>query len=609
MDEQEAGTEGSQEEHKDDSTQSENPEERSEAVSNGEERDQLEGQAGDALAWLEGPAFDSPIEEMPTLQWPDVEAEASAAGPARSVDDVEGTGDDTPPPRDELEDAMQWLEELAKEQGTPLEEMPTLISGGESEQDLAARAAAARGLEQLGDTTPPPQLDSDPMAWLEQLAIDQDSPLEDLPSVADRLLASEIASQTALDGEQMLEPLASQPVELEAALKYLEDQAAAEGVVLDEVSIDDVETDDTLDEDLDAIDKMVTVAAVTTAVTKVANADADEFDADENDSEALEDLPAQIPEDSDEELAWLSELAEEESPVEQSELVDEEDVPDQEDQTEDNEKDGSLLKKGAAAVAATKLVKSRTDDGQETEPETEQAEEAQTLTPESLEGMPDDPDEAMAWMGTLAEEESNVDQASEMEQEADSDQDGETDKDKDGSLLKKGTAAVAAAKLAQSLVDDGQEPGPESEPAAEDKMLDAEILEGMPDDPDEAMAWMAGLAVVDTMMPTEQAEAAEADEMELPMAELAEEADLELSEELVQARATLQSGDVGEAVQQYRQLLDSGQGGQQLIDELETAVASQPKEPELIQLLGDAYMQDGQLQKALKTYRAEFDQN
>ena len=484
MDEQEAGTESSQEELEKEPSENTSAAEGSEAIPGGDERDPQEGRSGDALAWLEGPAFSAPIEEMPTLQWPDVEAEADDADGKQVVPDstqsageVEATDGEPVQPPDDLEDAMLWLENLAKEQGTPIDEMPTLVRSGEREPDLPASGSAGQSLEQLGETTPPPMLDSDPMAWLEQLAIDQSSPLEELPSVADRLLASEIVSQfdAGVDEESPLEPLASQPVELDDALKYLENQAEAQGISLDEVSFDQAELVEPLDEDLNALDQMVIAPIAATAMMGETDPPAVE-----NENGDWDDLSAQIPEDPDEALAWLGELAGEEGP---------------------------------------------------------------------------------------------------------------SDSGTDRSVLAKGAAAVAVAELVQS----------------DDQALDAEILEGMPDDPDEAMAWMEGLAGQNEDAPADQMISGVPDERERPTDEFPEDAGLAENEDILQARAALSTGDVGAATEQYRKLLDGGQGGPVLINELETAVAGQPEELELVQLLGDAYMQDGQLQKALKIYRKGFD--
>jgi hypothetical protein len=674
MDEREAGTESSQKEAESESKQNQSEEEKLEGIPSEEELDAMEGQAGDALAWLEGPAFDSPIEEMPTLQWPDVEAEANTAegqGSEAASELTDGAaaraGDEPEQETDELEDAMQWLEGLAEEQGTPLDEMPTLISGEESEPAGAAAMAAAIGMVEMGDTTPPPELDSDPMAWLEQLAIDQNSPLEELPSVADRLLASEIVSQATLNGDQELEPLDSQPVELEAALLYLEEQAAAQGVSLDNISLDDIEPVDSLDEDLGMLDRMVAGAAAAAAGKLVVDSLADEIDEEERDG-----LVAKAPEDSDESLAWFTELAEEEtslqeSPAEESDknevedgsllkkgaavvgtaqvaqaiMGDEEeaetetelptedevtepdvssDIPDDPDEAmvwmselaeeesadgqevistldgkEGEEADGSILRKGAAVVGAAQVAQAVMGDEEEAETETELPTKDEVTEPVVLGDMPDDPDEAMVWMGELAEEESAGGQ------EVVSTLDTEQGEEADGSILRKGAAVVGTAHVAKSLMDGYEASESESVTEVENEAIDPEILEGMPEDPDEAMVWMAGLAAQEGLgseAPDGQEETAE---------EAVEELGVGQREEFVKARAALSSGDVMEAVKQYRVLIDGEHGGRELIEELETAAAEKPAEPELQQLLGDAYMQDGQMQKALKAYNKGID--
>jgi tetratricopeptide (TPR) repeat protein len=256
---------------------------------------------------------------------------------------------------------------------------------------------------------------------------------------------------------------------------YLENQAEAQGISLDEVSFDQVKPAESLDEDLNALDQMVIAPTAATAVMDETGPPAVE-----NENGEWDDLSAQIPED---------------------------------------------------------------------------------------------PDEALAWLGELAGEE------------------GSPDSGTDRSVLAKGAAAVAVAELVQS----------------DDRALDAEILEGMPDDPDEAMAWMEGLAGQNEDVPADQMVSGAPDERERPTDEFPEDAGLARNEDILQARAALSSGDVGAATEQYRKLLDGGQGGPALINELETAVTRQPEELELVQLLGDAYMQDGQLQKALNIYRKGFD--
>ncbi|MDX1417558.1 MAG: tetratricopeptide repeat protein, partial [Candidatus Promineifilaceae bacterium] len=77
--------------------------------------------------------------------------------------------------------------------------------------------------------------------------------------------------------------------------------------------------------------------------------------------------------------------------------------------------------------------------------------------------------------------------------------------------------------------------------------------------------------------------------------------------QLVDARTAVESGDIDRAAELFQSLLDSGDDGTELVKELEAAVDKQPNSAELVKLLGDAYMQNGQLQKALSTYRKGFD--
>ncbi len=625
MDEQEVEPKRSQDEPPEEAEQNPAADDGTDLTAVGDARDSQEGQAGDALAWIEGPAFSSPFEEMPTLQWPEVNAEVGDSAEVAGIEAEQNSE------QDELRDAIQWLEGLAKEQGTPIDEMPTLISG-ESDQELVAKAAAARGLADLGYTTPPPVMDSDPMAWLEQLAIDQNSPLEELPSVADRLLASEIASNTTLDGEAAMAPLASQPVELEEALKYLEEQAAAEGVALNEITFDEGEAAVDDGDGLDIIDKLVTTAAIGTAVKHIVDSPSDD-----DESDILEGSVEDKEEEPEDELAWLGELADEDIVDDAANVVDpivedetaegaalgaagavalekelgSEDqevvlsaVESVEDQVEE-EDDGSPLMKGAATAGAAKAGKALVDDKQEVE-EVAATIEDRRIDGDTLEGMPDDPDEAMAWIGALGEDEDLSQQPEAFEGQATASPFDGQEEEKDGSLLKKGIAAVSAAKLAKSITGDKEEEAVEPGQAKEGEALDQDILEGMPEDPDEAMTWMVGLAAQDIVEEELRTDDEYPEVQEEPASDKVEASESVPGAEFEGARAALNAGDVSEATRQYRDLLDSGQGGRELIRELETAASV--GEPELLQLLGDAYMQDGQMQKALETYNQGFDQ-
>lgn len=77
---------------------------------------------------------------------------------------------------------------------------------------------------------------------------------------------------------------------------------------------------------------------------------------------------------------------------------------------------------------------------------------------------------------------------------------------------------------------------------------------------------------------------------------------------LIVARAALRDGRLAEALTQFKELVAEGTGMMTIIAELEQATDAHPRTPALSQVLGDAYMRNGQLQKALASYRTALDQ-
>ncbi len=73
--------------------------------------------------------------------------------------------------------------------------------------------------------------------------------------------------------------------------------------------------------------------------------------------------------------------------------------------------------------------------------------------------------------------------------------------------------------------------------------------------------------------------------------------------ELKIAQDALAAEKYEQAAAKYHELVSKGGGIMILIAELETAAANNPDHPEFCRLLGDAYMRNGQLQKALDTYK------
>jgi Flp pilus assembly protein TadD len=125
----------------------------------------------------------------------------------------------------------------------------------------------------------------------------------------------------------------------------------------------------------------------------------------------------------------------------------------------------------------------------------------------------------------------------------------------------------------------------------------------MPDDPDEAMLWMAGLAAEGVEQQAEKRAVAPDTAVEEPAPATGQAPEETAGETVIEARHALAAGNVAAAVKIYRQHLDRGPGDLALLEELENAVAGTPDEPELLTLLGDAYMQNGQVQQALEAYR------
>ena len=78
-------------------------------------------------------------------------------------------------------------------------------------------------------------------------------------------------------------------------------------------------------------------------------------------------------------------------------------------------------------------------------------------------------------------------------------------------------------------------------------------------------------------------------------------------EQLDVARNAMRTGRYETALKSYQALVEEGQGLSTLIADLETAT-DQHRQPLVHRLLGDAYMRNGQLQKALDVYREALDQ-
>ncbi len=92
------------------------------------------------------------------------------------------------------------------------------------------------------------------------------------------------------------------------------------------------------------------------------------------------------------------------------------------------------------------------------------------------------------------------------------------------------------------------------------------------------------------------------EELHLPETSMLSSFNLD-GEKLRDARHLVNSGDTDSSLIAYRSLIKKGDGLNVIIADLEVAIQKFKGEPQMSHLLGDAYTQNGQLQKAVDTYR------
>lgn len=258
-------------------------------------------------------------------------------------------------------------------------------------------------------------------------------------------------------------------------------------------------------------------------------------------------------------------------------------------------------------------------------------------------GVPDDPDEAMAWLEQLAAR-----QGAAIE-ELPSVTDADAEPEMPEWMAEDLEELTAEPDLEPAETDEEAEPDEKtavsfdtSEIEAKDEDIDAEL----PDWLDEAEPrgrfvgqtdWLTLPEVdVDTWLSAEEEAtmSGTTDEIMLPdtgplvsrldTAPVEEEIDEDILFEPVMepstgaysvdeaklklAQESLAGGHISEAIAQFKELVAEGSGMMSIIAELEQAAEAYPQAPALSQVLGDAYMRNGQLQKALASYRAALDQ-
>jgi hypothetical protein len=82
-----------------------------------------------------------------------------------------------------------------------------------------------------------------------------------------------------------------------------------------------------------------------------------------------------------------------------------------------------------------------------------------------------------------------------------------------------------------------------------------------------------------------------------------DELPVDVDEQLLSAQTARDKGDIGESMRIYDSLITSGTYLDKIIEDMQQAIKSQPSNPWLYQVMGDAMLKDGRLKNALEAYR------
>jgi tetratricopeptide (TPR) repeat protein len=127
----------------------------------------------------------------------------------------------------------------------------------------------------------------------------------------------------------------------------------------------------------------------------------------------------------------------------------------------------------------------------------------------------------------------------------------------------------------------------------------------MPEDPDEAVAWMEDLAKRDFKKPAPKTEEPGADEDK--QSSPAPGISSSMPDKMTETHENPSGDDLQNTIVKYQKILDEETVTEGDVQALEAFIESHEESPKLFRLLGDAYMQIGQTEKAIATYRRGFD--
>ncbi|RMG91095.1 MAG: tetratricopeptide repeat protein [Chloroflexi bacterium] len=570
--------------------------------------------------------------ELPELETPATETELTAEISDEVISE---------PPEDP-EAAMAWLEELAARQGAPLEELPSLSQADESEPEPEPETAESEPVATLETAGTEDDLLAelgDAMSWLEELAaeqgvsdeIDREATADQLDlSILDILEDDSFGSGASRKPEKKTPPPPTKPepkpeevaeqmaaaldedAQLAADLDWLEQVAMQNGASIVDISLDVADIEPPEDELADALDWLENVVLRKTAEPPATES---KLATQVQEEQALDVGVEDMPEDPDQALAWLQQFAAEETTAEpETEVPPVEPVaptapPEQ--AIPDEDILASMPEDPDEAMAW--LEELATLEGEEEAkdlfgtPET--AESAAKPSPAPLTDEKTDIDDIFAAIEEVAESEPPVDEEPDIEEilsdvdplleGSDYDLPEWLTVDEETDLLPSQTGWLS----------DLPEPDIEGWLAAEDEVTssDIETDSGLLPQPDTNID-TGPLPPLDPELEARLGLPPEEEEtLVIPSVEPIESA-LHLDEKkLAAAREAVQLKQFNQALILYQELIEQGAGLLAVIADLETAVNENPEQPLLRRLLGDAYTRNGQLQKALETYRQALD--
>jgi tetratricopeptide (TPR) repeat protein len=485
---------------------------------------------------------------------------------------------------DDPDEAMAWLERLAAQQGAPLDELLTLTSEAELDWDAAevvvdeaeaevqalAPESALLSQPEVENVSEDEELEPDEtMAWLERLASGEDEVLEELSNILAEDKEAAVTEVQAAAPEPVLEEQAPDP-------SFIGTEALAPAAVETDEIPETPLPDDSLElgdddglawlEQLAArqgasLDELTSVATVSQDVAMPDWLTAEMAAAEETETEgSIEEETTAGVQSGEQEVEFSEALAALEDVAPDSMV--------------------ELAAELGAEVEDALVVAAQEAQGAPEEEAGPAAEKPGAADDDIVESLPD-------WLSF-----------------APSEKPGNQEVDWLDDLIATDIDSWLTAEEEITLHDPIMSTGP----------LPPLDVHGLPQARPQARPEPERAAEVETPPPPQpEAEpdrvaattVAQVADLEEPAADLEPAAG---AERMAAARQALIARDYQQALAEYTTLLNSDINLRLLIADLETAATNHSRQPLLRRLLGDAYMRNGQLQKALDTYRRALEQ-